>query len=194
MGAAEVNPGNKFVRPASAQHAALLAQLQASGMKQVLEAEFPRSGLADQISAAALQPVWERTLEIPADSNNAVLVATNDDAAVGFVAFGQPADMPETEEGDFREILALEVADEARQSGHASRLLAAVADMVGRDSGTELRVWLVPAEEQKIRFFQSAGFAPSGIRRSLDVAGNNLIQHLWVAVLLAEPTGEATLS
>ena len=72
------------------------------------------------------------------------------------------------------QVYELTVEKNFRRSGHASRLLAAVADLT---SG-QLRVWLGVDDEERQRFYTSAGFEPSGAVR---VLGDGLTQHMWWA-------------
>lgn len=60
------------------------------------------------------------------------------------------------------------------RSGHGSRMLAAVADLVGG----AMRVWIDARDEARQRFFSSAGFAPAGAGRTI---GDGHTQHLWWA-------------
>ncbi len=177
-----MNDDPVFVRPASTVHAPYVGALQAAAMRAVLAAEFPELDLADLVEDATVSQGWARTLAAPATPGRGVHVATEIDTPVGFVAFTDAA--PGSGEGNSAtEIVALEVEESARRKGHGSRMLAAVADMAREAGSPHLQVWLSPEEMEKIHFFQSAGFAPSGARRSLDVAGNPLAQHLWYATL-----------
>ena len=72
------------------------------------------------------------------------------------------------------QVYELTVEKNFRRSGHASRLLAAVADLT---SG-QLRAWVGVDDEERQRFYTSAGFAPSGAVR---VLGDGLTQHMWWA-------------
>lgn len=169
-----------FVRPALVTHGATIAKIQAQSMADVLESEFPGEGLAKVINEQAMASSWSKTLTVPPSSGQGVYVATEVDTPVGFVAI-TPAVAESGEPGTATEILALDVAEGSRGSGHGSRMLAAVADLARGAGSVHLQVWLAAGEEDKIRFFQSAGFAPAGTRRTLDVAGHPLTQHLWFA-------------
>ena len=72
------------------------------------------------------------------------------------------------------QVYELTVDRNFRRSGHASRLLSAVADL----TGGQLRVWVGVDDEERQRFYTSAGFAPSGAVR---VMGDGLTQHMWWA-------------
>ena len=80
---------------------------------------------------------------------------------------GAPAAVP-------TQIYELVVEPRFCRSGHGSRMLAAVADLVGG----AMRVWIDARDEARQRFFSSAGFAPAGAGRAI---GDGHTQHLWWA-------------
>ena len=171
-----------FVRPALVTHAPYIGALHSQAMRSVLAEALPDSDVVELVDEQAITDGWVSTLALPAQSGQGVYVATEIDTPRGFVAFtSAPA-----ESGDGRsatEILALEVEDEARRKGHGSRMLAAVSDLAREADSVHLQVWLSGADTDKIRFFESAGFAPSGLRRTLDAEGHPLVEHLWYATL-----------
>ena len=79
---------------------------------------------------------------------------------------GAPAAVP-------TQIYELVVEPRFCRSGHGSRMLAAVADLVGG----AMRVWIDARDEARQRF-SSAGFAPAGAGRTI---GDGHTQHLWWA-------------
>lgn len=80
---------------------------------------------------------------------------------------GVPAAVP-------TQIYELVVEPRFCRSGHGSRMLAAVADLVGG----AMRVWIDARDEARKRFFSSTGFAPAGAGRTI---GDGHTQHLWWA-------------
>ncbi|WP_350257599.1 GNAT family N-acetyltransferase [Scrofimicrobium sp. R131] len=175
---------HNFVRPAQPEHAQFIAGLQVQAMAEVLNAELGPDAPVDQLDQEAIAAAWSQTIAQPERARHGVFVATASDQPEGYVAFGDGAERsPLAEDGVAVEILGLEVVPDQRRQGHGSRMLAAAADLVRDEGGDYLQVWLAPAEEEKIRFFQSAGFAPAGLRRTLDVMGRPLTQHLWFATL-----------
>lgn len=79
------------------------------------------------------------------------------------------------------EIAELLVDPDFARSGHGSRLLQAIADTSG---SATLRIWAGAEDEARLRFLQSAGFAPAGLRRCLEPEGGEpILQHLWWAAL-----------
>jgi len=122
-----------------------------------------------------------------------MLTALEGAQIVGFAALA-PADQPLGEqpvedEGAVGvvEIIALEVPEELGRRGHGSRLVAAVADFAREDRATELQVWIPVGDEARTRFYNSAGFAPRGIRRVYEVGpeggAEELTEQCWYSLL-----------
>lgn len=176
-----------FVRPAGQGHAPFIAQLQTRSMLDILAVEFPDVQLDGLLDQEAMSRMWKDTIIRDPRDGQGVFVATETEDPVGFLAVDSslpPAGSDETVVAT--EILALDVAADHRGAGHGSRMLAAAADVARAAGAAQLQVWLVPGEQEKIHFYQSAGFAPSGRRRAFDVAGQRLVQHLWYALLEEE--------
>ena len=138
--------------------------------------------LASQgITEELLARRWEATLSAPSPAGSALLVALHANTIVGFALAG-PDEAVGTSSGHgpagevserATQVYELVVDPNFRRAGHASRLLAAVADLT---SGA-LHVWIGADDEERQRFYTSAGFAPSGgVRRLGDQA-----QHMWWA-------------
>jgi GNAT superfamily N-acetyltransferase len=85
--------------------------------------------------------------------------------------------------GAVAEILALEVPAAHGRRGHGSRLLAACADLLRQQGATRVQTWTVQADESRTRFLSQAGFAPAGLRRSIDVGGDEVVEICWYADL-----------
>ncbi|AWE43463.1 GNAT family N-acetyltransferase [Actinobaculum sp. 352] len=81
------------------------------------------------------------------------------------------------------EFTALEVAESDQRQGHGSRLLAAATDIARSRGATEVQLWVLAGDDAHTSFLASAGFAPSGLRRRLDIAGEIATQHCWRAEL-----------
>ena len=79
----------------------------------------------------------------------------------------------ETDGGEATQVYELVVDPDFRRAGHASRLLAAIADL----TRGQLRVWVGADDEERQRFYSSAGFAPSGAVRAI----GGQTQHMWWA-------------
>lgn len=164
------------VRPAQPPDARSIARIQGASMRLMLP---PSSQIAVDDGRLAAQ--WTATLSAPAPPGCLTLVALHADTVVGFAAFA-PAEEAASDSdviGAGAEILDLAVDERFRRSGHASRLMSAVADL---SEAPTLRIWIASGDEARLRFFHSCGFAPSSSRRRLPVGeGEPLVQHLWWA-------------
>lgn len=199
------------VRPATADDARLLGKIHARTLRATLAAGTG-ADLAPEvvglIDARALGESWAAAITAPPTPRHRVLTALAGRVIVGFAAYApaevvvavEPADeraddgtsTPEagtgTEPGTpvpevVVEILALEVPAEYGRRGHGSRLLAACADLL-RDQGVHrVQTWAVQGDDARTRFLSQAGFAPAGMRRTLDVGGTPVTEICWYAAL-----------
>lgn len=164
------------VRPALKEDAGAIGRIQAQVLEGIL-------GLASPVDASALTKQWAQTLSAPAPEGYQVLVALHASTVVGFalVVPGDPLSLDGGEEVPAGALIAELLIDrDFTRSGHASRLLAAIAEL---SKAENLRAWARPEDEARTRFLHSAGFAPSGIRRTLEKPdGSLLVEHLWWAV------------
>lgn len=169
---------DRSVRPAQSGDAHAIARLQREAWRSLMgQGALDAQGITEEALAAQ----WEATLASPRPGGTALLVALHGNAIVGFALAGPDeagapsAPAPEPGEAAVAtQVYELTVDKNFRRSGHASRLLSAVADLT---SG-QLRVWVGVDDEERQRFFTSAGFAPSGAVR---VLGDGLTQHMWWA-------------
>ncbi|WP_241236854.1 GNAT family N-acetyltransferase [Georgenia faecalis] len=173
------------VRPAVAEDAPLLAALQLRAWRATFAAA---AGALDALDPAAISQSWAGAITSPPTRAHHVLSACAGMDVVGFAALAPAEVAGGTAEGagpagPRAEILALEVDPAHTREGHGSRLLAACADLA-RDSGAQaLQLWAAQDDEVRTRFLTSAGFAPAGIRRTLDVPGGAVVETCWYALL-----------
>lgn len=104
----------------------------------------------------AFEAAWRTSLPAPPSPVHRLLVATELDDVVGFVAVG-----PTEETGD-GEILAGGVSPERRGHGHGSRLLNAAMDTLAANDIHHVRVRVVERNTPLVRFLAVAGFVASG--------------------------------
>ena len=157
---------DRSVRPSQRGDAPAIAQLQSEAWRSLMgESALGAQGITVETLAAQ----WEETLGAPRPAGSALLVALHGNMIVGFALAG-----PDEAGAAATQVYELTVEKNFRRSGHASRLLAAVADLT---SG-QLRAWVGVDDEERQRFYTSAGFAPSGAVR---VLGDGLTQHMWWA-------------
>ena len=180
------------VRPAVPGDERAIAALQWGAWRALLTGEeLAAQGLSEE----RLRAGWEAALSSPRPASAALVVALHGNSVVGFALAG-----PDDEAGAVRgqsgaaggppgaapvqtggvpaavptQIYELVVEPRFCRSGHGSRMLAAVADLVGG----AMRVWIDARDEARQRFFSSAGFAPAGAGRAI---GDGHTQHLWWA-------------
>lgn len=117
-------------------------------------------GVVDQIALDQFVPEnfagpWQSALATPPSPVHRLLVATELDEVVGFVAIG-PTD------GDEGEILAGGVDPERRHRGHGSRLLNAAVDTLAANARTAVRTRVLERDTLLVRFLAESGFIASG--------------------------------
>lgn len=167
---------DRFVRQARREDAEGIAAIQADAMSR-LAPHTPTTWAHD------LAVRWARTLNAPAPAGHWTLVAVHGSWIAGF-ALVVPAcalDVKDVHIDEGSEIAELLIDPNFVRAGHGSRLLQAIADLAAVPS---LRTWVGAEDEARVRFLQSSGFAPSGLRRSLERPGvEPIVQHLWWAQL-----------
>ena len=174
---------DRSVRPAVAADAERIARLQVASI-MALTGNRQSSGEGLDVEEAAVADQWRRSLTGPKPDGFHTLVALHGHGIAGF-AFAAPGDRIPLEGGDpvpaGTDIHELAVDPDFARSGHGSRLLQAIVDTTDARC---LRVWISPDDEARVRFYQSAGFAPAPVRRSLGTPqsrGPGLVQQLWWA-------------
>jgi len=111
---------------------------------------------------------WSASLQKPGDARNRVLVALERNRVCGF-AITCPAADPDADPLDDGELRELTIDPDERGKGHGSRLLQAAADTMNADRFTRAVTW-VPANDDQLRsFLTSAGWAPDGAHRELEL-------------------------
>lgn len=168
------------VRPSIPEDAPLIAALQ-------LAAWRARGLVTDELLAAvdtaAVTEQWRAAITDPPSSLHRVLSALAGSELVGFLAYAPAGEvaLPESAGEAPVELLALEVTEAHTREGHGSRLLAACADLVRDAGGTALVTWSSQEDEARVRFLDSAGFAPAGPRRALGTETVDVVENCWFA-------------
>jgi len=138
-----------------------------------------RASYADLLPAEVLSGLdvdeaaegWREALARPADARHRVLVALERNLVTGFVVTG-PAGDPDCDPVATGEMTDLTVDPHQRGAGHGSRLLQAAADTLVADRFTRAVTWLPAADDTLRAFLGSAGWAPDGAHRTLDLTGD----------------------
>lgn len=125
------------------------------------------------LDAVGLASAWRPAVTAPPSPAHRVLVACSGPMVVGFAAVDA--------EG---EIVALIVDPAHQRRGHGSRLLNAVADVVRERGGAQLTAWCPEADEPRAGFLASAGFAPDGARRRLEMRGGGAVDEIRLVAVL----------
>lgn len=157
------------VRTAWAADAEGIAAVQARAWRSAYAALLPAAMLAD-LDDARIVESWLAALTRPPSGQHHVLVALDEDRVVGFTATAPCEDADA--EGVDGEVLVFHVEPGATRRGHGSRLLAALADTMRADGFLRAYVWLFAADDPQRAFFTSAGWAPDGAHRELDLYGD----------------------
>ena len=164
------------VRPARALDAGEIGRIQLVtwqiGYATILPTEVLESMSADQAAA-----VWAATIN-QAELNQHVMIATEGDDTVGFVAAGPDPDPVDEDAVALQDatiaVATLLVEPRWGRRGHGSRLLAAIVDIARERGLARGVVWLPEDDTVSVAFFGSAGWAPDGYVRTLDTGSGPL--------------------
>ena len=176
------------VRPAVPADANAVAAIMARSYRSDYVDVLPGPMLG-RLTPEVLVPGWSAAIGAPPSPAHRVLVACSGATVVGYAAIGPSPD------GDARaldgELLALEVDPMNRRAGHASRLLAAAADLLREQHLATLRTWLLDGDLPRRAFLTSAGMLDDGARRRYPDADLALVQVRFSALLAPEGPTEA---
>jgi GNAT superfamily N-acetyltransferase len=188
-----------YVRPARPGDAAEIARIQVATWRVAYRRMLPRTVL-DSLDEAWIAERWSAAVEQPPSPRHRVLVAVEQaeqSYLVGFAASG-PADeqalAPEEPPlpDDVAAVTELLVEPRWGRRGHGSRLLAASVDLWREDGFTSAVAWAYDGDTATRKFLTSAGWAPDGAGRALDVEDMLVYQLRLHVDLTAEPTDQPT--
>ena len=163
-----------FVRAARAPDAAGLARVQVASWRASLAGLVPDAVLAELTSADAEKQWaerWRLAITGPPTSRHRVHVAVSAPGAAdpaGFATAG-PATDADLWPGTDAELYELHVLPSLGDEGHGGRLLHAVADTLVEDGFRTAYTWALSADEERLSFLESAGWAPDGSHSNLDM-------------------------
>lgn len=169
-----------FVRPARPADVGEIARIQLGTWRTAYQRVLPRQVLAD-ISEGWLRERWSAAVDTPPDRRHRVLVAieqTVQDYVVGFMASA-----PSEEDDSIATIIELLVEPRWGRRGHGSRLLAASVDLWRQDGFRSATAWTFERDAATAKFLTSAGWAPDGAHRALDVDDLLVPQIRWHVAL-----------
>ncbi len=151
-----------FVRDATAADASAIAQIQGACWRH--DYSWPEEVFA-ALEDADAELAWTRAVIAPPGPGFRLLVATSGSQVVGFAALTPSQDSDAT--GETAEIAVWEVYPSDRGHGHASRLLAALADHARSVGARELTIWIAPGDDARQHILRTAGFGPDGAHREI---------------------------
>src|SRR5215467_8953969 len=182
-----------YVRPARPGEAAEIARIQLATWRTAYRRLIPRQVL-DGLDEATMAEQWAEAITAPPTPRHHVLIAVEQaerDHTVGFVATG-PADddalapdekpLPDT----VAAVTDMLVEPRWGRRGHGSRLLSAAVAMWRADGFDTAVAWVFEQDPATRRFLTSAGWAPDGEARALDI-DDLLVPQLRLHVLLQDP-------
>jgi GNAT superfamily N-acetyltransferase len=187
-----------YVRPARPGDADDIARIQLTTWRVAYRRLLPRHAL-DRLDEPWLREQWQAAIEAPPSPAHRVLVAVEQATdrpphTVGFAA-GGPADeaaLAPDEPAlptDTAAVTDLLVEPRWGRRGHGSRLLAASVDLWREDGFTHAVAWVYDADVAMRKFLGSAGWAPDGASRALDV-DDLLVPQLRLHTALEQPSVE----
>jgi GNAT superfamily N-acetyltransferase len=162
------------VRVGWADDAAGIAGVQVRAWRQEYDGLLPTEVIA-ALDADDFAAAWRASLDKPKDARNRVLVALERNTVRGFAVTGPAAD-PDVDPVADGEIAELTVDPDHTRHGHGSRLLQACADTLRADRFTRAVTWLATTDDPRREFLVSAGWAPDGAHRELDLNGDGSVR------------------
>jgi GNAT superfamily N-acetyltransferase len=168
-----------FVRPADPDDAGEVARIQLTTWRHAYRRILPHHVL-DGLDESWMADRWRTSIEAPPSPRHRVLVAVeqaDQEYLVGFAAIGTAdEDVLAPEEvggpppaGDVAAVTDMLVEPRWGRRGHGSRLLAACVAHWRADGFATALAWTFQADQVTQAFLTSAGWAPDGAARALDV-------------------------
>ncbi|MBN2171227.1 MAG: GNAT family N-acetyltransferase [Candidatus Krumholzibacteriota bacterium] len=157
--------GGCRLRPARPEDARPLASLHVRAWQQAYRGLVPDDFLAG-LSVDRREALWRDEIR---DEGADIIVAEDDDGAVGFVRLGACRDEdagPET-----GEIFGIYIAPRAWRRGHGRRLCAAALARLRAAGFTAITLWVLRGNAQAIAFYEAMGFAADGVEKERRTRG-----------------------
>lgn len=176
------------VRPARPTDAGEIARIQLVTWRTAYAAVVPAQVL-DTLTETEMAAQWEAAVGRPPAPRQRVLVAEEGGSPVGFAAF-TPADEDGLDPATTGLVTTLLVEPRWGRRGHGSRLLAATVDLLRGDGAGTAVTWILDRDAASRKFYTSAGWAPDGAARLLDMNGQ-LVSEVRLHASLEAPAGAA---
>ncbi len=165
------------VRPAIEQDAPALGEIQVQAWRNLHAERLPSHVLA-ALDAEQFASAWRIAITSPPSPKHRVLTACSGPHVAGFAALA-----PGAQDDPTGEVVELAVGDDYVRNGHGSRLLAACTDILTSTGAKQARIWVAEGDDARDGLVRAAGFGPIGVKRVLDVAGEQVTEHAWAAQL-----------
>ncbi|MGA8210110.1 MAG: GNAT family N-acetyltransferase [Nocardioidaceae bacterium] len=162
------------VRVGWADDAEAVAAVQVRAWRSEYAGTLPGDVLA-AMDVAEVAAAWRSSLARPGDARNRVLVALERATVRGFAVTG-PATDPDLDPVRVGEVAELIVDPGQTGRGHGSRLVQACADTLRADRFELAVTWLTATDDPRRGFLASAGWAPDGAHRELDLHGDGAVR------------------
>lgn len=175
------------VRPARPADVGEIARIQLATWRTAYAAIVPARVL-DQLTLEDMAASWGAAVESPPSAKHHVLIAMENDLPVGFAALG-PADDEGLDPATTGLVTTLLVEPRWGRRGHGSRLLAATADLLRADGASTMLAWILDRDPASRSFYTSAGWAPDGAARLLDMYGQ-MVSEIRLHASLEVPADE----
>ncbi|MFI0354137.1 GNAT family N-acetyltransferase [Actinomadura sp. 9N407] len=160
------------VRPARRADAEAIADIQVRAWRQGYRDLLP-AGVLAEVTGDDARKVWRdrwtEAVTSPPGPRHRLLAAVASDLVVGFAAHAPAEDEPDHDPAATAELVTLLVDPMHARAGHGSRLLAATVDLLRDDGFETLITWAFEGDEVLRAFLASAGWAPDGTARDLDM-------------------------
>lgn len=162
------------VRVAWADDADAIAGVQVKAWRKAYDGLLP-SDVLEALDPEQFAAAWATSLTKPKDARNRVLVALERNAVRGF-AITSPSEDPDSDPVADGEVSELTVDPDHLGQGHGSRLLQACVDTLRADKFRRGVTWLNSTDDTLRAFLASAGWAPDGAHRELDLRGDGEVR------------------
>jgi len=156
------------VRPASVDDAAAIGRLRIETWRAAYAGIVADDLLDGLVSDEADVERRRRYIAEPAPQTH-TLVGTTDDAVVGFAVAGPSRDDDAKEATG--EIYAIYVSAAHWGSGIGRQLMNASMSALRREGFARVTLWVLEGNARARRFYETAGLAPDGARKVLEMPG-----------------------
>lgn len=185
-----------YVRPARESDAEQIARIQSTTWRTAYDTIVPSQVVA-AMDESWLAERWREACVAPPSAAHRVFVAIEQGESdpsirtvVGFAAVG-PGEDDESGGGAVTELL---VEPRFARRGHGSRLLSAMVGHLREHDLNPVYAWVFSRDAAALNFYKSAGWAPEGTRRILDMDGTEVPQLRLHADLTEDPGSAVEMS